>query len=447
MPSPPLRLLLLFQGVWEDDFVAGVLRDGGRRDLQLEREGFESFGWPHVLRLLPFDAVRWARRLAARYRGRVDAVWSNDDQFGALLAAVVARELGLPGADPAAIVRAQHKLLLRRALAAAATGSGVAAATLPWPYADRRARDAAAIAAAVAATDLRWPLFVKPVKGTFSALARRVDGPAQLAAHLDLPWSDRRLLSWSSRPFVQLARDLVELPCPPDHLLLEQVLAGRQVNVDGYAERGDVRVLGVIDERMYPGEVRGARHFAGFELPSRLPAGVQQRAVAAATAAVRAVGYDHGLFNVELFVQGDGSVQVIEVNARAAGQFGTLYRAVLGVDLERVAVQLAAGRPVADLRRHEPTAGAAGSFVFRRFDGAPAPAPSAAARGWLEATQPSARLWVEPAGARALAREYRWYGSHRHAVLNLAAADHAALHRLGDECARRLFGAGLPPAE
>lgn len=441
MLNPPLRLLLLFQGKWEDECVRVLRRS---RDVVLEREGFESFGFPHVFRLLGFDARRYLKRLAAIYRGRIDAVWSNDDQFAALLGSRLAQELGLPGTDPRAIVTAQHKLLMRRALAAALPGQHVAAKALPWPLADPRCRDAAAIARAVEQLDLRWPLFSKPVKGTFSALARQVNDARELARHLSLPWTDRHLLTACARPFAQLAADVMPLPCGPDHVLLEEPQAGQQVNVDGYAYRGDVRVLGVIDECMYEGEVAGVRHFAGFTLPSRLPAAVQQGAAHVAAAAVRAVGFDHGLFNVELFVRGDGSVHVIEINPRAAGQFATLYRAVAGVDVQRLAIHLAAGLPPDTVPAVAATAGAAASLVFRRFDGSPGPVPDDEARAWLAAAHPAARLWLEP--PRALRREYRWHGSHRHAVLNLAAKDFATLLRDGEECARRLFGMPSPLA-
>ena len=441
MSDSPLRLLLLFHGTWEEECVAALQQS---QDVRLFREGFETFGYPHVFRLLGFDARRYAARLARRWRGRIDAVWSNDDQFGCVLAAALARELGLPGADPAAVVRAQHKLLLRRALAERLPHANAAAAVLPWPLADARCRDAAAIAAAVAATGLRWPLFAKPVKGTFSALARKVADARELAAHLALPALDRWLLTRLQRPFAQLASDVLPLPCGPDHVLLEQAMGGQQINVDGYACRGDVRVLGIVDECMYPDEVAGARHFAGFTLPSRLPPALQERAATTATAAVRAIGYDHGLFNVELFAADDGSVRVIEINPRAAGQFTTMYRAVLGIDIERLAIQLASGADPTALPTRAPTAGAAASFVFRRFDGRPGPAPGAEARAWLGATHPQSRLWSEASSPRGVRREYRWLGSHRYAVWNHAAADFATLLRDGEEGARRLFDVALP---
>ena len=71
----PVRLLLLFQGEWEDHAVTEWLRTG---ELALEREGFDVMRFPGCLRLLRFDAQRFADRLCATYRGRIDAVWSND---------------------------------------------------------------------------------------------------------------------------------------------------------------------------------------------------------------------------------------------------------------------------------------------------------------------------------------------------------------------------------
>ncbi|MBL8728458.1 MAG: ATP-grasp domain-containing protein [Planctomycetes bacterium] len=433
----PPRLLVLFQGAWEDEALFRRVRQG---ELVLEREGFELLDRSQWHRLVHFDAPRFVDRLCKTYRGRIDAVWSNDDGLGCLTAALMAQRLGLPGHDPRAIVRAQHKLLLRQTLAAAMPGENVPAMALPFAFGDRRCRSAPALEAAVHAAGHRWPRFCKPVKGAFSALARRVDSADELAAHLRLPWRDRFLLRGISRPFDQLAGQCMRLPCSVDRLLLEEPLDGAQVNVDGFVQGGTVHVLGIVDEWMYAGAVRGARHFAGFTYPSRHPAAAQERIRGAAIAAVQAVGLTQGLWNVELFLLADGSVRVIEVNARGAGQFATLYRDVDGVDVEGIAIALATGQDALQVPRRAPVAAVAGSLVFRRFDGSAGPEPDPAALPWLESAHPEARLWHEAAGRAALRREYRWFGSHRFAVLNLSARDFDALAALGESCARRLFG-------
>lgn len=436
MPVPP-RLLVLFQGSWEDESLQRRRQTG---ELHLEREGFEILSLRHAAKLARFDARRFADDLCATYRGRIDGVWSNDDGFGCLLAAIVAQRLGLPGNDPRAVVRCQHKLVLRETLGAALPAASVGASVLPFGFADHRSRDVSAVSAAVAGLGRTFPLFCKPVKGVFSALARVVADPAELAHHARLPWVDRLMLRGSVRPFEQLAGDVSRLPCPVDRFLLERPMEGVQVNVDGFAEDGAVHVLGIVDEWMHAGVVAGARHFAGFTFPSRLPETTQARVREVAVAAVRAVGCTRGVWNCELFVERDGGVRVIEINPRAAGQFASLYRAVLGIDVDGIGFALAFGQPASSVPRVQPVGGAAASFVFRRFDGSSPPPPEPAALAWLATNHPGARLWLEPAHGRKLRREYRWYGSHRFAVLNHAAADFDTLRHDGAECARRLFG-------
>lgn len=443
MPNPSVpRLLVLFQGNWEDEALAARVRSG---EITLEREGFEILSLRHAHRLLRFDARPFVDSLCRTYRGRIDAVWSNDDGFGCLLAAVMAERLGLPGNDPRAVVRCQHKVMLRDVLAAALPAATVAATALPFRFGERRGRDARAVAAAVAASGRLFPLFGKPVKGVFSGFARRVENAGELAQHMRLPWLDRLMLRGSTRPWQQIANDVLPLPCTVDRLLLEEPLRGAQVNVDGWVDDGAVHVAGIVDEWMYGGEVAGARHFAGFTCPSRHPTALQQRVRETAAAAIRAVGFTRGLWNVELFVLPDGGVRVIEINPRAAGQFATMYRDVAGIDAEGIAIALALGRSAGSVPRTAPVAGAAASFVFRRFDGTTGPRPDAAATAWLAATFPRARLWLEHAGGRALRREYRWFGSHRYAVLNHGAADFSQLFADGAACAQRLFGEGSLP--
>lgn len=55
------------------------------------------------------------------------------------------------------------------------------------------------------------------------------------------------------------------------HMIAEELLGGHHVNLDGYVHDGKVKVLGVIDEHMYP----GTHAFQRFEYPSRVPADAQ----------------------------------------------------------------------------------------------------------------------------------------------------------------------------
>src|SRR4030095_12168530 len=121
--------------------------------------------FPSNARLMWFDLWRFVDGLVERYRGRIDAVFSSNEQFGALAAALVAERLGLPGADPASLLTAQHKYEARLRLREGAPELCPGLQLLPYAITLDEARR------------LAYPLFVKPVKATFSVLARRCDTP------------------------------------------------------------------------------------------------------------------------------------------------------------------------------------------------------------------------------------------------------------------------------
>lgn len=430
----PLRLLLLFEKEWDAGGFGPLLRGG---EIEVVAEGFDLFRFPGNARVLSFDAWAFVDRICRKYRGRIDAVASNNEQFGALLAAVVAERLGLAGNDPAAVCRSQHKLLARQLQHRVAPEATVRSAELPFSLDDPRVRQAPALAAAVAGAGIGFPVFVKPVKATFSVLARRVRNAAELARHLDFGSVERLIIRRLVVPYAQVAERLVELPCDSARIMLEEPVDGHQVNVDGYVFEGEVRVLGVVDEWMYPEEHAGAKHFLRFGYPSLLPEALQARIVALTRKVLAAVGFRHGFFNCEFFVLPDGSLRFIEINPRLASQLVSLYRDVDGLDIYRMLVALAAGQDPVEVPRRPASCGASASFVFRRFDGQAPPPLAAGALDWLSAEYPGAQLARYPKSGRGLSREYKWLGSHRYAVLNLGAADEAALDdALGRICRR-----------
>jgi hypothetical protein len=410
------KLLFLFPECWDHPALAKLdfLRDG----FQVITEGFDLFRFPENANLLWFDAPAFVERMVRRYRGAgLAGVVSTHEQYGALIAAIVAQRLGLPGTDPSAVIRSQHKLLARQRTAAALPGATPRFTAIPWTV------------DSISASQLPYPLFVKPVKAAYSVLARRVDHADELLRHLAFrPW-ERHVIRRLIKPFDDLAREQATGAdrCPVDvhHLIGEEVLDGVQVNVDGYVHHGAVHCLGVVDSVMYPGTIA----FQRFEYPSRLPAEVQRRLEQVASRAVEALGFDHGMFNVELFWRPrDGDIKIIEINPRLAGQLADLYERVDGGNPYQVLADLALGRAPCWSRGAGRYCTAA-SFVLREFDDAPKVIPSRAERRWLRDRHPDAALQTFMKRGESRGREMRWLGSYRYATLSLGGRDREDLFR------------------
>jgi hypothetical protein len=423
-------LLFLFADNWDRAALADAHALSSR--FTVVHAGFDLFRFPECARILAFDARRWLDRLVARYRyAGVAGVVSTNEQYGALIAAVLAQRLGLPGNAPDAVVRAQHKFHAREALARAMPEANPGFALLPHTIGGAPARDID--------PGIAYPFFVKPVKGAFSVLARRVDHADDLAAHLTFGRLEAHLIRRLLRPFADLMDVAPDCTVDPARMLGEALMTGVQVNVDGWMDRGTTGFFGVVDAVMYA----GTSAFQRFEYPSRLPADLQARACAVAARALHAIGFTHGAFNVELFVDAaNGQCRVIEINPRLAAQFGDLYAQVDGIHPYEVLADLATGRaPRWSARAGR--CGAAASFVMREFGDAVKRAPKPAERAWLARRHPDARLHTFIKRGLARRREAKWLGSYRYAIVNVAGADRDDLACRHADIVRHLrFGAG-----
>ncbi|HSD61760.1 MAG TPA: ATP-grasp domain-containing protein, partial [Burkholderiales bacterium] len=155
------KILVLFSQEWD---LAELSRPELQREFEFLFEGFDLFRFPDNARLFTFDARRFIHRLLRKYRrAGLHGVISSNDQFGALIAAEAGRLLHLPGTDPHAVVLAQHKYYSRRAQRAIAPEATARFFAFPFDLDDP------------ARMELPFPFFVKPVKATFSVLARRVE--------------------------------------------------------------------------------------------------------------------------------------------------------------------------------------------------------------------------------------------------------------------------------
>jgi biotin carboxylase len=337
--------------------------------------------------------------------------------------------MGWPGTPVDAVLACQHKLYARQVLQRVCPQANI-------PFEPLAAHPGDPVSAGI-----RYPVFVKPVKAAFSVLARCVYDADELHRHTRFglweSWVMRRLVE----PFDQvLRRRLPQVPSAYG-LLLESPVQAPQYCLDGYVFEGRMHTLGVVDAVMYP----GTQAFMRFEYPSRLPASVAARASDIAQRFLQAVGFTHGLFNMEFFHDpATDRLSVIEFNPRMASQFSDLYRRVDGIDLHEMGFALAHGLDPALTTRSTPSAGVAASFVYRSFE----PqrhrhAPSALQAAVFRQAYPDAMLLEFPKPPAEVARDFRWLGSHRYGIVHLGGTDAADLRRRC-EVASSLLGWSAP---
>ena len=409
------RAGLLFSYDWDEEGF-GRLRGG----YDFDHAGFDLFSFPSNARLIGFDLQRFAAAQARRgaRRGWTGVV-SHHEQVGALAAALVAERLGLPGAAPEAILAAQHKLHARRVLQQVAPEANLGFAELDADY------------GADIPEGLAYPAFVKPVKAAFSVLARLVRSRDELQAHTRFGWRELWVIRRLVEPFEGVLRERLPAAGSAHRMMLEEPLpvGTPQFNLDGWLFDGRVHLLGVVDAVMYP----GTQAFMRWEHPSRLPAAQQQRALAVAQKFLEAIGFSHGFFNMEFFLDAARDrLAVIEFNPRLASQFSDLYRRVKGVDAQAMSLALALGQDPSALPRSEPSAGAAASFVYRVFLAADAPTmPTPAQAAALQREFPDALLYTYPRHGHALARDFKWLGNWRYGIVHLGGRDEATLRERG----------------
>jgi hypothetical protein len=409
------RVGSLFAYDWD---ASAFARLAAERGLSMDEAGFDLFAFPSNAALAWYDVRRFATRQAARGRRRGwRAVLSHQEHFGVVAAALVAEMLGLPGTPVQAVLAIQHKLYMRRVLAQVAPEANLEAEELPCRYGERIPEG------------LRYPRFVKPVRASFSVLARHVASREALEAHTRFSWRELWVIERLVESYEVLRRERLPEAGPAHRMMLEEPIPASvpQFNLDGWVAGGRVHALGIVDAVMYP----GTQAFMRWETPSRLPAAVGERALDVARRFLAAVGFTHGFFNMEFFFDAASDrLSVIEFNPRLASQFSDLYLRSTGQDPHAMALALALGRDPATLPRARPLGGAAASLVYRSFAGqAPPPMPGPAARAALRREFPDALLHTFGKAGHALDRELKWLGSHRYATLHLHGDDAADLAR------------------
>jgi len=349
----------------------------------------------------------------------IAGVISTDDYPGSALAAAIAKRLGLRGPDPGVTAMCQHKYLARLAQAKL-----VPEAVPPFTLID-------VAESAPFPRGLRFPLFVKPVKSFFSIGAERVESASALAA-LFPRWA---ALDQFFAPLDRMLQRYTGSSIGTKRLIAEGLLEGEQVTVEGFVHAGKASIMGVVDSVMFPGTLA----FARFDYPSALPDSVQQRMAEIAATLMQGLGFDNGLFNIEMMYDPESDlVSIIEINPRMASQFADLYEKVDGTNSYAVLLDIAQGRAPRFTRRRGRCAFAA-SIVLRSFeDYVVASLPGEADLAQLARDYPDIRVELLARIGRALSSEMQDGHSYRYGIVNLGGRDRADVLEQFAACRERL---------
>ena len=414
---PPVKTLVLFNYDWDEIGFERASRALGQT--APDHAGFDLFSFPSNAHLAWFDIGRFVGALARRAKSRGwQAVVSHHEQFGALAAAMLAERMGWPGTPVNAVLACQHKLHARQILQQVCPGANLDFAVLDTRY------------GGPVPDNLSYPLFVKPVKAAFSVLAKVVRSQAELHAHTRFGLWELWVIRHLVEPFERVFQERLGGAPSAHRMMVEAPVHAAQFNLDGFVWKGKAEMFGVVDAIMYP----GTQAFMRWDFPSRLEPSIQQQALDVAQRFLTAVGFSHGMFNMEFFHdEATGRLTVIEFNPRLASQFSDLYLRVTGADLHACSLALAHGEHPDTVARIGSTAGAASSLVYRSFSpGQDVSKPDASQRARFAAEHADGLLFDFPKDAGSIARDFKWLGNYRYGIVHLGGRDAADLRFRAD---------------
>ncbi|WP_329309227.1 ATP-grasp domain-containing protein [Streptomyces microflavus] len=175
--------------------------------------------------------------------------------------------------------------------------------------------------ATILAEDIGYPIVLKPAGQAGSVGVIRVDNSEDLASAFDFTTAGAALAAGQN-----------------SDVLVEEYLDGSEISVECVTQHGHTHAVAVTRKKLgfepYFEEI-------GHTVDATDP--LLDEVAPIAAAAIRALGLDHGIQHVEMRLTSTGP-RIIEVNARIGGDLiGHLVRLATGLDLPRIAADLACG--------------------------------------------------------------------------------------------------------
>jgi hypothetical protein len=273
---------------------------------------------------------RLVGELAEREPGCVIAVAASND-FSAIVASIVAEDgfKGQPGFSLGMLptLCCRHKYYQRLATAPQMlAGPGL------W------LEDAAPEPA-----DIVYPVYAKLPLSSFGVGGRMIEAAHELTDYQAEAFALGREMVQHLRGVPEAAFAALPL-LRRNGFLLEQPVNLDQVTVLGRCVQGETVCDAVVETVFFP----GTRNVQCFRWPARLPAFAEQEVLETARQAVANMGFQHGLWNTEVWWGGDAArpyAEIIEINPRPATYFWQLLWMGARYPLYQVMAEMALGGP------------------------------------------------------------------------------------------------------
>mgnify|MGYP000342025811 CR=1 FL=1 len=276
--------------------------------------------------LIPVESYDAAGQVLDALDGRaVDGIMTGSE-FCLMMTAEIAEALGLRHISPAVVARVRDKYAQREALQAAG---------VPCPA---FARIATPDDLDPAMARVPFPAVIKPDRGAGGFDTYRVDTADDLRRIFETSYATEKDLGIYGTPEFVLEEMLIGVQW------MEDPRWGDYASVESFIVDGEVFNFCITDRTPLAKPFRET----GVIVPTSLPPARIEDLHACATAAITALGIDHGATHTEMKFTADGP-RIIEVNARLGGHLGYIFADATDIDIVVELGKLALGeRPVTD---------------------------------------------------------------------------------------------------
>lgn len=276
-----MKKLLMLGGGFLQTYVIKEAKKCGYYVLVLDGDP-NAMGYAFADEYAVINIVDQEACLAYAREKKVDGVLTAATDFSVLTMSHIAEELGLRGINYKSAKIIKNKAEVRKVLfEAKADDTGYSYEIGSLEEAEKILRE------------ITFPRMVKPVDGSGSRGASRVDRPEDFLRACEFAMSGSITHRAVAEPFVD----------------------GKEYGVESFVNQGEIHVLGVMQKDMtlppYYAEL-------GHAIPSGLPVDLEEKVKNCVRIAIKALGVNHGSVNMDLLIQGE-EVHIVDIGARMGG--------------------------------------------------------------------------------------------------------------------------------